>query len=189
MKKLVAPLALALLASAAPSLAQDPAPAAAAAPAPVAEPAAPAATAAPAHNTAALPSPAGAMIDRTLAGLNLTPEQQKQATDLRAAFEASTEGVRASLRANFSTVRKLRADPKTDPALLEAKHAETTELQAKLRVELDKLVTQIEAILDPAQREEFTKVRAAIAAGAAGRQQQPKPVTAPPPAGSGASHG
>lgn len=179
MKKLVAPLALALLASAAPSLAQDPAPApapaAAAAPAPAAGPAAP-------------PSPAGAMIDRTLAGLKLTPEQQTRATELRRAFETSTEGVRDELRANVATVRKLRADPKADPALLEAKRAELTELQGKLRVELDKLVSEIEAILDPAQREEFSKVRANLAAGAAGRQQQTKPVTSPPPAGSGASH-
>lgn len=182
MKKLVAPLALALLASVAPSFAQDPAPAAA--PAPVAPVTAPA----PAPGQAAPPSPAGAMIERTLAGLNLTPEQQKQATELRAAFEASTEGVRADLRASFSTVRKLRADPKTDPALLEAKRAELTVLQGKLRVELDKLITAIEAILDPAQREEFSKVRASLAAGAAGRQL-PAPVTAPPPAGSGASHG
>jgi len=186
MKRLVAPLALALLASVAPSFAQDPAPAAA--PAPVAEPAAPVIAPAPAPGQAAPPSPAGAMIDRTLAGLNLTPEQQKQATELRAAFEASTEGVRADLRASFSTVRKLRADPKTDPALLEAKRAELTVLQGKLRAELDKLVTAIEAILDPAQREEFSKVRASFAAGGAGRQL-PAPVTAPPPAGSGASHG
>ncbi len=182
MKKLFAPLGFTLLASAAPLLAQDPAPAPApaAAPAPVA--------AAPAHGGPAVASPAGAMIDRALAGLKLTPEQQTRATELRAAFEASTEGVRGELRANIATIRKLRADPKTDPALLEAKRAELTELQGRVRVELDKLVTEIEAILDPAQREEFSKVRANLAAGAASRQQQAKPVTSPPPAGSGASH-
>ncbi len=190
MKKLIAPLGLAVLVTTLPASAQEPSPTHAPAPAPAAQ-AAPASAAAAAPATAA-PAPAaprafaappataqqgtaGQVIDRMLASLALTPEQKTQTDALRQKFEASTADLRTDIRTRILELRQLRGTQGTDPKLIETKRAELGEVQAKLRAELDKLYEEVSVLLDPAQKEKLEQMRASMVGGSAPATRLPAP--------------
>lgn len=180
MKKLFAPLALAVLASTLPAQGQEPSSAVSSAPAVAPAPATPApAPAVPATPVGAAKGGGGVVgqvIDRVLATLSLTPEQQVQVAAVRQKFEASTATLLSDVRAQMMELRKLRSAPETDPAAVESKSAALAEAQAQLRGEVDKFYSEVDLLLDPAQRTKLAEVRAMLREGS-------QPPSALPPAG------
>jgi Spy/CpxP family protein refolding chaperone len=186
MKKLVATTLLAALAAATVASAQVSASAA-----PVAAAGNTTAAAAPAAPRAA--SPAGKAIERILAPLGLTSEQQASVAALRERFETATEDLRADLRARTSELFELRKAAGADPAAVQTKRDELAAVQATMRVEVDKLAGEISAVLDPDQRVRFESGRSAMQSSRPAGERRPSPGSktavpaaqseTPPPAG------
>jgi len=188
MKKPLAVLLAAPLATATLALAQAPAEPAAPAPAPATTSAAPAPTAPePGKPWAGRNARSGAnaqierIVEHVLAPLGLNDEQRARIDEIKAAWLERTATKREAVRGKYLEMQALQRSQGTSPAQLETTRAELLAAQADLQAEIAKLDEEVASALDPEQRATYLATREEMRARAAQAPAAPAPV-APRPA-------
>jgi len=182
MKKPLALLLVAPLATTTLALAQAPAePAAPAAPVAKTAPAAPQSPRREAPPQSGFGR--GVQIDRlvefVLEPLELTAEQRTQIDQIKAAWLEQSAATREEVRKMFLEIQTLRRSPSATPAELEEKRAELVVAQEKMQAEIAKLDEQVAAALDPERREKFLAKREEMKAARANQAAPEHPAPAP----------